>query len=301
MNGSIPPPFGFSPSAENLAPAPFRMIVLAGGKTHNDTLADHFNQPHRCLIPLAGSPLVAHVLRTAALHPAIESLAVSVEPEAFGGVFDVMAQLPGRGIVKLVEAKQNLADSVYAAAEGWNGPLLVTTADQALLTMESIDAMIHAVRRPDQTDCAAFALVSQEAIMEIDPTCDPETHTFSDGVFGNCNLYAATNLDALKATEVFRHGGRFAKNPWNSIRAFGLINLALMRLRTLTLSKAIERISDRMRIAIKPVIFTDGTQAIDVNNAHTHRIVEQLISERNTQGLPLQTQILFRNGHFLRN
>lgn len=252
---------------------PWRVIVLAGGKADADPLAQAFGMAHRCLIPLAGRPLVAHVLQTAAVHPAVESLAVSVEREAFDGLFDVLSQLPGRGIVKLVEARANLVDSVMAAAQGWSGPLLVTTADHALLSAGSIDAMIAALDKAD----IAIAMAPRDAVLAAHPQGHLQYHEFADAGYASCNLYALAGPEALHAAEVFRGGGRFAGNAWRVWRAFGLVDLVLLRLRAVTLADAMARVSRRLGLRVAPVVLADGSQAIDVDDAPTHAIVEALL------------------------
>ncbi|MEE4452759.1 nucleotidyltransferase family protein [Novosphingobium resinovorum] len=250
------------------------MIVLAGGKGGTDPLAQRLGHVHKCLIPLGGRPLIAHVLQTAALHPAVESLAVSVEREAFEGLFDVLSQLPGRGIVKLVEARENLVDSVVAAAQDWDGPLLVTTADHALLSVASIDAMIAALPGAD----AALALAPRDAVLAAHPAHAHPFHEFSDGAYASCNLYAVARPEALRAAEAFRGGGRFAGNAWGMLRAFGPINLALMSLRAVTLPDAMARVAKRLGLALTPVVLDDGIQALDVDDEETYALAEGLLT-----------------------
>lgn len=252
---------------------PLRVIVLAGGKAGADPLAQSFGLSHRCLIPLVGRPLVAHVLQTAALHPAVESLAVSVERDAFDGLFDVLSQLPGRGIVKLVEARENLVDSVVAAAQDWDGPLLVTTADHALLSAGSIDALLGALATAD----VAVAMATREAVLAANAQGQPSFHEFADGAYASCNLYAFAGPQALPAADVFRGGGRFAGNAWRVLRAFGLVDLILLRLRAVSLTGAMERVSRRLGLRIAAVVLEDGSQAIDVDDAQTHGLVEELL------------------------
>lgn len=261
--------------------SPLRVIVLAGRDAREaDPLARRFGMSHRCLIPLAGRPLVAHVLQIAALHPAVESLAVSVEREAFDGLFDVLSQLPGRGIVKLVEARANIVDSVMAAAEGWDGPLLVTTADHALLSPGSIDSMLEALGPDGSKADVAVAMAARGPVLAVNPDRAIRFHEFSDDAYASCNLYALAGPEALPSAEVFRGGGRFAGNAWRVLRAFGLMDLILLRLRAVTLAAAFARVSTRLGLRIEPVVLADGSQAIDVDDERSHAVVEELLRER---------------------
>lgn len=273
--------------------APVRVIVLAGGKANADPLAKAFGASHRGLIPLAGRPLIAHVLQTAALHPAVESLAVSVEATAFDDLFDVLSLLPGRGIVKLVEAKSNLAESVIAAAEGWDGPLLITTADHALLSGNSIDVLINALRQQSSSDparpSAAIGMVSREAVLATDPDGFHQFHHFSDGDYASCNLYAVSGQNALHAADLFRGGGRFAGNPWRVLRAFGIGSLLLWLMRSTSLQDAMFRVSKRLGLRVIPVMLNDGKQALDVDDARTYTLAEELLQRNTVHSKPLVT------------
>lgn len=269
------PPDAIATSARS--DRPLRMIVLAGRDKHAaDPLAQGSGLSHKCLVPLARRPLVAHILQTAAVHPCVESLAVSVEREAFDGLFDVLSQLPGRGIVKLVEARENLVDSVTAAAEGWDGALLVTTADHALLTAQSVETMVAALDHAD----VAFALAPRDAVLAVDPCHVSPFHEFADGAFASCNIYAAGSTESLRAAEVFRGGGRFAGNAWRVLRAFGPVAMTLMAFRAITLQQAAQRLSKRLDLRVAPVVLDDGSQAIDVDDAVTHALAQALIRSR---------------------
>lgn len=279
MDNSTRSVSGPNPAGGIRGTAPLRVIVLAGGKAGADPLAQAFGMSHRCLIPLAGRPLVAHVLQIAALHPAVESLAVSVEREAFDGLFDVLSQLPGRGIVKLVEARENIVDSVQAAAQGWDGPLLITTADHALLSAGSIDAMIEALGAAGGAE-VAVAMARRETVRSANPDDTLLFHEFADDAYASCNLYALAGPEALAAAQVFRGGGQFAGNAWRVMRAFGFVNLVLLRLRAVTLADAMVRVSARLGLRITPVVLDDGSQALDVDDVNTHALAERLLEAR---------------------
>ncbi|MEJ2457376.1 MAG: NTP transferase domain-containing protein [Novosphingobium sp.] len=181
--------------------AALRLVVLAGqSRGAADPLAERFGQSHRSLIPLAGQPMIAHVLRTASLHPMVESLAVCIEREAFGPVWDELTRLPGRGTVALVEARENLADSVRDAVQGWGGPVLVTTADHALLSTEAIDAVAGALSRSD----AVIALSPRDCVEAAHRAAPRRFLSLRDGDYAPCDIYGLVGPRAIRAVEVFR-------------------------------------------------------------------------------------------------
>ncbi|MCJ2188329.1 NTP transferase domain-containing protein [Novosphingobium beihaiensis] len=254
-----------------------RLVVLAGqSKGARDPLAERFGQSHRSLIPLAGQPMIAHVLRTASLHPLVESLAICIEREAFGPVWDVLTRLPGRGTVALVEARAHLADSVRDAVQGWDGPVLVTTADHALLSAEAIDAVAAAMAGAD----AVIALSPRHCVEAAHRSAPHRFLSLQDGDYAPCDIYGLSGPGAIGAVEVFRGNGVLDRSGARIRRAAGIVGLLLMRCRMLTLAKAITFASRRLGLRLGAVILEDGAQAIDVDDDHSYAAVRDLLESR---------------------
>ncbi len=272
----------YASPAETLAdPRPLRLIVLAGQRRDTpDALAERFGVSHRCLVPLGDRPLIAHVLQTGAQHPRVASLAVCIEREAFDPVWDMLTRLPGRGSVALIEAHEDLAQSVRAAAADWDGPLLVTTADHALLSAEAIDATLAALEGADVT----FALARREAVEAVHPSGQRRYMTLREGEFASCDIYGVAEPRFLAIAEVFRGrkaGGRF---DWRILRATGLVGLLALRLGLESLASAIDRASRRFAMRVRAVLLPDGTQAIDVGDEATYAIARDLLERRGRTG-----------------
>ena len=254
-----------------------RMIVLAGQNAGlPDPLAERFAQKHRSLIPLAGQPMIAHVLHTALHHPRITSLAICVEQEAFEPVWDVLTSLPGRGSVALVAARDELADSVRDAASGWDGPLLVTTADHALLSSAAIDAVAEALADADAT----LTLAPRHAVQAAHRAASCSFLSFRDGEYAACDIYGVAGVHALHAVEVFRGSGRFDAMASRIRRACGSLGLLLLGGRLLTLSGALALASRRMGLKLAAVVLADGSQAIDVDDDRSYAIARDLLEDR---------------------
>lgn len=261
----------------------FRVIVLAAQRPGVvDPLAQRFGVSHKCLVPLAGEPLIAHVLRTVAAHPGVGSVAVSVERDAFAAVAATFPQ--GGAPVHCATAADNLTDSVFAAAAGHDGPIVITTADNALLQPASLSAMIAALDTHD----VAIAMATRGAVLAAHPDGQRRFYRFRDDEYSNCNLYGMARPQALHAAEIFRGGGQFAKKARRIVDAFGLINLMLLRLRVVTLPQGLKRISRRIGLDIAPVILADGSQSIDVDNDRTYGVVSELLARRSLPAAPVR-------------
>ncbi|KQM19635.1 2-C-methyl-D-erythritol 4-phosphate cytidylyltransferase [Novosphingobium sp. Leaf2] len=253
---------------------PVRVIVLAGrGSAGADALARRFGVTHPCLVPLAGQPLIAHVLKVAALHPSVESLAVSIAPDAFDAVFDVLSHVPGRGIVKLVAARETEAQSIAAAAEGWGGALVITRATHALLTGEAVDTMIAALDGAQ----AAFAVIRSQNTITAPRAA---LHVFADGAYADCGLIALSSCDALGVARLLGSGGPFAGGLLRTLRVFGLLAKLLLMLRALSLSGATTRLGDRLNLHLAAVVMDDGLPALRVDDEETLALAEAVLEVR---------------------
>ena len=256
---------------------PLRAIVLAAQRQGAlDPLAARFGTTHKCLIPLHGRPLIAYVLETLGSSAHVGEIVVSVEEEQFPEIAAIAAHLGLAGQVRPVAAQSNIADSVIAAAEDHDGPFLITTADNALLTERSVAAMARALDRCD----AAMALAQEESVRAAHPEGQRRFYGFRDGGYSNCNLYGIGSRKALSAAEIFRGGGQFAKKARRIVDAFGLVNLLMLRARLVSLDGGLQRISRRIGHRIVPVVLPDGSQAIDVDNDRTYDVVAELLEPR---------------------
>lgn len=266
---------------------PVRVVVLAAQRKGTlDPLAEAAGVSHKCLVPIAGQALIGHVVQALLAHPAVAKIVISVEEDAFGLVRNLL-HFPDDAMARVhfVTARDNLADSVIAAVEDHAGPIIVTTADNVLLKSSSLDAMLRSLTAND----AAVAMAPRDAVLAAHPLGQRRFYRFACGEYSNCNLYGLSSRSALSATETFRSGGQFAKKVWRIVSVFGLVNLIMLRFRLFSLEGAMKRISRRLGKRIAPVVLSEGDQAIDVDNARTFAIAEEILSRRGTVGqLPVQ-------------
>lgn len=258
---------------------PFTAIILAaqrGGRL--DPLAEAAGVTHKCLVPILGQPLLRYVLEALAPVAGLERIRICIEPEAVDAVRAVPGASGELGIpVDYVPSADTITESAYASAEGLEGPILITTADNVNLTPGAVEAMLEALAGGADV---AVALATKSAVLAAHPEAQRRFYDLADDSYSNCNLYVLGGRKALKAAETFREGGQFAKNPRRLITAFGLFNVLLMRYRIVSLRTAMKRVSRRLGLAIAPVVLADGRHAVDVDNERTYRIAELILREK---------------------
>lgn len=259
----------------SMTEARFTIVVLAaqrGGRL--DPLAADAGVTHKCLVPIGGQPLLAHVLAALGEVEGIETIRIVVEPGADDSLRPIVAAsgLPAA----FVAAADNIADSVYAAAEGPDRPVVVTTADNVLLTPKAVRQVMDRLAGGDDV---VVALARKEDVLAAHPQGQRRFYKFRDGEFSNCNLYGLSQR-GLGLAETFREGGQFAKNPMRIARAVGFLNLLLLRFGLVPLGKAMKRLGRRFKVRASAVVLADGAHAIDVDNQRTYDIAAQLLDRR---------------------
>src|SRR5436190_9198664 len=253
----------------------FTIIVLAAQRDGRlDPLAAEAGVSHKCLVPIGGRPLLAHVMDALAEVEGIDSVRIVVEPGAEGLLRAV--PMPASLRVAFVPAAASIADSVYAGAEGADGPVVVTTADNVLLPATAVRRVADRLLAGDD---AVAALARKEDVLSAHPEGQRRFYRFRDGEFSNCNLYGMSRR-GLALAETFREGGQFAKNPMRIARAVGFFNLLRLRYGLVTLADAIARLGRRFDVRASAIVLEDGAHAIDVDNRRTYDIAAGLLDRR---------------------
>jgi len=254
------------------------VVVLAAQRTGVvNPLAARAGVSHKCLAPIAGKPLIVHVMDVLAQCPEVGTVRVMVEPDGQAALDPVIAAYRQAGLaVDLVSSSENIVESVLAGVEGQQAPFVVTTADNVLLSREAFLATLNALASHD----AAMNLATKAAVLAVHPDAQRNFYEFRDDAYANCNLYGLAGAHALRAAEAFREGGQFQKNPRRLLTAFGLVNILLFRFRLIGLQSAARRIGKRFGLSIAAVIQRDGAQAVDVDNERTYAIAEMVLEQR---------------------
>jgi GTP:adenosylcobinamide-phosphate guanylyltransferase len=259
-----------------------KILVLAGRRSATlDPLAARFEVSHKALVPVLGEAMIGRVLKIVEEAFPEAPLYVSVEDFELIRSEPTVARLHAAGRLKPVDAREHIVDSIVHAAGTTGFPLLVTTADNVLMTPIAL-RQLHREGMNSQSH-ALVAMARKEDIRATHPDGQRRFYEFKGGGYSNCNMFWLGSERALRATETFRHGGQFAKKPERIIKAFGVMNLIRFRMGRHTLRQMFGFISTRFGVDIRPVVMDEGRLAIDVDNERTHAIAEEVLG-RETRG-----------------
>lgn len=254
-------------------------IVMAGRREGDaDPLALAAGIGDKCLVPVAGKPMIAHVLDTLGAAPQIGRIIVSVNDPAILDDVEAARALKAQGRLTVSRSRTNLVDSVMAAVGEATFPILITTADNVLLTPAALSEFFDGAARTEAEVAVAFA--RRDSVIAAHPDGQRRFYRFAEDSYSNCNSYWIGNHRALDVAEVFRTGGQFAKHPLRIVQAFGLINLLRFHYGIGTLEAAFARFSRRFGLKMQAIILTDGSVAIDVDNARTLGVAEAIFADR---------------------
>ncbi|MCR2833701.1 NTP transferase domain-containing protein [Parerythrobacter lacustris] len=257
---------------------PAIVIILAAQRAGVvNPLAERAGVSHKCLAPICGKPLIEWVLDTVTSRSNLSEIRISIEPEAQAEVGKLLGRYADCGTkILFVDSHHGIVDSVTAAAKDDEGPFVITTADNVLLSEDGFEQVRSTMARADAT----LALARAEDVRTAHPEGQRNFYEFRDGGYANCNIYGLANRKAFAAAEAFREGGQFQKNRDRMIRAFGLFNIALMGLKLVSAPSAIRRVGKRFGITMEATFFADGALAIDVDNERTYAVCEELLPSR---------------------
>ena len=252
------------------------ILILAGQRLGKvDPLAAAHGVEHKCLVPLLGKPLIEHMVGIVdAAFPRSPVIVSINDPRALEGE-PAIRRLADAGRLTIVRSRRNLVESVVAAADHADYPLLITTGDNVLMSPEKLRDF-HAFALGEGADGAVIA-ARKEDVLAAHPKGQPRFWEFRDGEFSGCNVFWMKDAGALTAAEVFRGGGQFLKFPRRFVAAFGLVNLIGFRLGLFTVGRMGRRVSRRFGKKLVVMVSEDGRHAIDVDTELSHRVAERLL------------------------
>lgn len=247
-------------------------LLLAGERPGGDPFAKAHGVAAKALIPIAGEAMVRWPLRALTGSRRIAQVMVlSQHPERIAPVLPAnpkWAVLPSRGTI---------AETLLALGESgevqW--PLLVTTADHALLTTAMVDQFIGEADGAD----LGIAVVTRSLFRKRFPENRRTWIGFRGGRYSGANLFALASPKALEAVRLWRAIEQDRKKGWRLLLALGWPGLlGLFRLRTL--DQTLSAVAARLALTARAVRMDDPEAAIDVDKAQDLALAQRLLARR---------------------
>ena len=256
-------------------------IILAGQRPGEDDFANRLGVPAKALIEVGGEPMLGRVARTLLASPSIDRIVVlAQQPQAL--IEGALAWMAAEPRIALAGGADGISLGILAVvgSETAPWPVLVVTADHALLTPDMIERFLGGTGDSD----AAVAVVERRVVEAAYPETRRTWLKFSDGAFTGANLFALRTAAARKALAIWSEVERDRKKARKLLRFFGPMLALRAFTRTISLEAAMRIAARRAGLSCKPVTLPIAEAAIDVDKPEDLRLAERIVSSRGGGG-----------------
>ena len=264
---------------QDIDPAKMRdwtAIVLAGERPDGDPLAKGLGVPAKALIEIEGRTMLSRVVRALLDSDRVARVVIlaqdtglisSGEPSDLLSDPRVALMASGNGIASSLRSILGTPDAPW--------PVLVTTADNALLTGRRVQSFLSCAG-----GCDIGVGVSERSVVESRfPGTRRTWLKFRDGHYSGANLFAFNSDLCLPAIDHWREVEQDRKKGIKLIASFGPSLLLTFLLRRVGFEKGLGMASRKMGLVAKPVVL-DAEAPIDVDKPEDLELVRQILAQR---------------------
>lgn len=232
-------------------------LVLAGTRPGKpDPVAVAGGVSHKALLPIDGVPMVVRVVNALLAVPAITHIIVCLEdPSILAGLLPAQVQV-------VPSCPEGPSASVLDSLARQGTPLLVTTADNALLQPEWVEELLS--KTTLQTDIAV-GVATQAAIQRSVPQTRRTYIRLTDMVFSGCNLFYFKTSVSARVAQLWRTVEKNRKHPLRVAWTLGLGILLRAVMGRLSSQALYARIYKLTSAHAQLVPLSDGRTAVDVD------------------------------------
>ena len=245
-------------------------VVLAGSRPGRDAFAEGFGTDLKALIPIAGEPMVRRPVQALLESEHISTILVLGQaPER------IAAALPEDERIRVRESQGTIAETMLRliADKSLAWPLLVTTADHALLDRSTVDEFCSAAASD-----VSIGVVDRANLMRRFPSSRRTWLKFRGGAYTGANLFGLGSPDVRPAIELWRSVEQDRKKALRVISILGPAILALTAMRLVSLDEVLARLSARLGLSVKAVELSNPLAGVDVDKPDDHRLVEAVLA-----------------------
>ncbi|MFL6753661.1 MAG: nucleotidyltransferase family protein [Sphingomicrobium sp.] len=248
-------------------------IVLAGSRPGRDAFAEQFGTDLKALIAVGGEPMVRRPVRS--LLGSDNVAEVIVLSQAPGRIADVLPRDPR---VTVRASSGTIAETMLGLCSDpqtrW--PLLVTTADHALLDTMTIDEFCAHAGDAD----VALGVCERHILMRRFPDAQRTWLKFRGGAYTGANLFLLRSPKVASAIQLWRTVEQDRKKGWRVVALAGPVLMIGTVLRLLSLDGVLARLGRKLGVEIRAVRLSNPLAGIDVDKPADHTLAEAILAGR---------------------
>lgn len=253
--------------------APIPAIVLAGSRPGPDPLLTGSGVATKALLPIAGHAMLVHVVKALRAAPEVGAITILAQNSA------ALAAEPGlAGIADLyfADSGQGISSSLAAALPLGDDDLLVTTADNVLLTPTMVAEFLAGAEDSD----VAVAMVERDTLLARYPQSQRTWLKFRGGWWSGANMFRLRGRRVLPLLDFWGHIERDRKKGLKIIAAFGPWLLIGALLRLFTIQQGVARAGLRFGLRANVVPISEPEACIDADKPADIELIEAIFAGR---------------------
>ncbi len=250
----------------------YTAIVLAGSRPGRDAFAERYGAELKALIPVAGEPMVLRPVRALLGSERIGNVIIlAQDPERIAKV------VPQDPRIKLRKSDETIANTMLQICldRQTDWPLLVTTADHALLDSPTIGEFCSAANGD-----ISIGVVERRTLLQRFPNARRTWLKFRGGAYTGANLFALQSPKVAGAVELWRSVESERKKGWRVVSLLGPFVLVGTLLRLLSIDGALAHLGRKLGLTIAAVRLSNPVAGVDVDKAADHELAEAIIEGR---------------------
>jgi len=258
----------------------FTALVLAADRGVDDPVAKAAGVPCKSLTPIGGIPMVFRVVNALDASGQVDAINLCGPPESIVNQAVDLANLIESGKVNWFKNQATPSTSAYHVLQSLpeEVPVILTTADHALLSTRIVD---HFCSHAKRTDCdVVVGIARHEEVVKAYPHTRRTATRLADGAYCGCNLFAFLTPRARLAADFWRQVESQRKNPLRVIRVLGWMAVLRYLMGRLSLEEALGRVSRRLGFKAGAVIMPFTEAAVDVDSVNDLELVRKIIKKR---------------------
>lgn len=254
---------------------PFTAIVLAGERSTNHPLLERFGVCCKALIEIDSKAMLRRVLDTLIETDLVGNLVLSGPDKLSPDHNLVMQQILDIGNIEWKPPGPSPSKSTCAAMQSVPAehPILVTTADHPLLSVNIVDEFCTRAR--EQGLDAAVGLAPYRIVHEAYPEMKKTVLRFRGGEYCGCNLFAFLSPQGRKVAQFWQQVEQQRKNPLKLMQSLGWIAVIRYALGWLSLDQALEKLSGKLGLRLGAIILPYADAAVDVDSISDYEIIRR--------------------------
>lgn len=248
-------------------------VVLAGSRPGRDEFAAQFGTDMKALIALGGEPMVRRPVRALLASKCVGPVIVlSQAPDRIAAV------IPKKTRASCEQSCATIAETMLKVCSDpdMEWPLLVTTADHALLDSATVDEFARSASGVD----IAIGVVERAKLLRRLPKTRRTWLKFRGGAYTGANLFALSSPAVRPAIELWRKVEQDRKKGWRLVLLPGPLTLVGTALRLLSIDNVLSRVGRKLGLEVKAVRLSNPLAGVDVDKPADHTLVEAILKGR---------------------